>query len=872
MPPLWRAKVAVPRRPAAHVVRERLFERLDRALACPVTLVSAPPGWGKTTLVAAWVERLLDRWRVAWLSLDEEHAETARLLRDLAAAVHGRDPRPTGPGGLGPIEGSARDAIETLFDDALAGDDALIVVLDDYHHVKDPEVHRALALIAERAPDRLRLVVVSRHEPPLPLGRWRANKVVDEIGQDELQFSNRETSIFLRETMGLALDERAIGELERSTEGWIAALQMAALSIRQQGGSVVPSQVGTFSGRHRYVIDYVATEVLSALRPQVVSFVCRTAILERLTAPLCNALTGATDGADLLAELERENLFVTRLDDERCWYRFHPLFADVLRARLPEREVRDLHRCASAWYEASGMPDEALRHAVAGHDVERSIRLFRHDFEAMRSDSRSLLSRMALLPDETIRQHADLAACKAWLLYLEGATDEATQYRRIALAPAEAGARTRGLLETFEAYVELNWGEPARAAVHAREALSRYGDERPPCTIMALSYLGQAQALTGQRRAAIGTLRQAYQFANSIHAGGRSLDALLHVALLMRDEGRLLEAIELCNAAARRFSDAEGQPLRSAGRVHLALAALQYERDELPAARASLEIGLRLCRELGVVYYVLVGYRLQALLQLADGDREAAMATLAAARGLAASSGSPRRQHLADAMAADIQLRVGNLEAAARCVRDLTDGAGDTALHEVDMLSARLLVAQERFALALDLLDRLERAARDEGFEGDLISILVLRALSLRALGSPAAAVEALERALSLAACCGLRRVFVDHGPTLAPLLAEARAGAPELASSLLARVEALSRGPGGADALHEALTRKELQILALLDLGLKNREIAEQLGLTLGTTKQYVNRLFGKLGVRNRIEAITRARRLELLPGTNQR
>jgi LuxR family maltose regulon positive regulatory protein len=679
--------------------------------------------------------------------------------------------------------------------------------------------------------------------------------------------------MFLRQTMRLDLDADAALTLEKRTEGWIAGLQMAALSLQHHAETEgldedLVQQVADFCGGHRYVIDYMAAEVLRQQPGHICDFLRETATLGRLCAPLCDAVTGRSDGKAVLARLEQSNMFLVPLDDERRWYRYHQLFADFLRAGLtPDRE-RAIHLRASAWYEGEGLGQEAMRHALAARDVAATVRIFRSQVDAMlgRGEIPTLLAWLEALPDDTIRAHSDLAGYKAWLLYLCGKSAEAQVYSELAqaIAHADAPAPQRGMLCALQAYLTLNWGDPKDAIPLARQALELLGDSASFFRVYALSFLGQAQGLSGDRRAGTQTLRAAVDLGQKLGNHLLTLDAIGHLARTMLAQGRLREGIVLCREAAERYVDARGKPLPVAGLLYVCLGALHYEADELEWAERCLATGVALCQQLGLVYYTLIGQRALAKLQHVGGQRETAWNTLAAAREVAERSEAPRRRHFVEVLGAELHLREGNVAAAARALGNARRILPSGSEHE-SLTQARLL-AQHHAGTAADLLGQLERAATKDECDGLLIAIHVLQGLCRNAMGQRAAALESLERAVSLGAAAGYRRVFLDEGPGLLALLRQApRQAAAAFVSSLLESTSTESRAGGATRALPEPLSRTELEILGLLDRGLTNQEIADELSITVGTAVA-LNHIFGKLMVHSRTMALARARELKLL------
>ena len=874
--PLIKTKIATPPLRPHTVIRQRLLELMEEAVTRPLTLVSAPAGFGKTTLISSWLNETGRQPRTAWLSLDSDDSDPIHFVFYLTAALQAVEPRV----GRAPVFllGSQKmpgptDLVSLMLNELTEAGEPIVLVLNDYHALRNDEVDACVGSLVERMPEKVRMIVSTREEPSLPLARWRALELVYEIGREELRFSDDEAMTFLHETMGLDMDAKAVRTLETRTEGWIAALQMAALSMRSRGrgaASIPEAQVpAAFSGRHRYLVDYLASEVMKDQSEETRSFLRRTSILDRFCAALCDALSGRTDGEAQLARLDQRNMFLVRLDDDRQWYRYHQLFADYLRSGLAETEQHELHLIASAWFEANGFGEEAIKHALAADDVDASVRLIRAQAEntLARGQIPTVLSWLRELPESTLRANPDLAGYKAWLLYMRGQSSEAESY---AAALARSDGRVQpasphlGKLLSFQTFLALNWSDPQEAIPLGDQALASLGEDASFFHAYVLCMKGQAQSLTYDRRSAVETLRRAVALARQLGNQFMAHDALGHLALVLNAQGQLREALLLCRNAADEAVDAEEHPLPIAGLVHIPLGALLYEVDELAPARQSLTTGINLCEQLGMVYFRVVGKCALAKLQHTSGESNDAWSTLAAARAVSDRPESPRRQRLVAVTTAELQLREGNLEAAVRTLEDARKLSG-SPLEQESMLQARLLLAQRSPSAAWKILSALEESALRQRSDGSLIAIHILQALCKRSLNQPSGAQEHLVSAVSLAASAGYRRLFLDEGANLTPMLEQVRHVAPAFVTSLLAPPTP-EKGARPAGPLVERLSKIEVEILALLDKGMTNQEIANRLSLTVGTTKWRMNQIFGKLQVRNRIEALARARQLRLL------
>lgn len=872
---LINTKISIPVAGTRVVDRPRLADKLHAAVQRPLTLVAAPAGFGKTTMVAGSLRESASDRKIAWLSLDEEDSHIVRFLYHLVATLQSVTPEI----GRAPIFLIGRlqlpapsDLISALLNEISASSQKFVLVLDDFHLVSAPEINDAISFMVERMPEKLRLVLVSRKVPDLPLARWRLQHRLSEIGLDDLRFLPEETSIFLEQAIGIALRADLVAALEKKTEGWIAGLQMAALSLQhsidKDSLSRFAQRVAAFSGKHRHVLEYLAEEVFSRQPQKVQDFLRRTSGLDRLSVSLCDAVTGQSDSRNLLNHLDQANMFLLRLDETRQWYRYHQLFAEFLRTECEPGELQRQHRQASQWYETSGYGEDAIRHALAAKDFPSTVRLFRAfaDDVLSRGELSKLRAWLDELPDELVRAHSDLACYKAWTLYLSGQTAKAQPYAQLAreLESEDEPLKRRGMLAAIHAYIALSWGNPHDAVRFAKQALERLGDTASFFRVYSHSLLGQAQALVGDRVAAVDTLSKGVQLGQQLDNHFMTIDAMGALILMMTAQGKLREVRAMCQNSINRYVDAKGSPAPVAALLYVRLGILDYEQNDLEAARYRLLTGIELSRQLGMVFYALVGLRALAKLQHVCGEREAAWDTLAEASELAQRPESARRRRLIALVIAELQLREGNIEGATRTLAD-TRTSSQADGEEEGLLEARIYLARHQPTRAFNILVPLEARALKDDFRGGLIAIGILQALSKRALGEKAAATRYMASAVSLAATGGYRRLFLDEGRALTEILAEVRHVDSGFVNGLL---EAFAQDEQTLPpvALQESLSRMEREIIKLVSIGLTNQQIGEKLSITLNTTKWYLKQVFGKLNVKNRTQAIARARQLGLL------
>jgi len=895
---ILRAKLYVPRSRPSAVPRPRLHERLDEGVRRELTVVSAPAGFGKTTLLADWSRR--SELPVAWISLDERDDDPVRFLLYVVAAIgtihenFGETTRAF----LSSLQ--SREELEpvltALSNEILEMPRDFVLVLDDYHAIRSETIHHAHAFLLDHSPPPMHLIVAGRTSPPLPLPRLRARGRLTELGTPDLRFTHEESADFLGRTMGLSLTAERVATLEKGTEGWIAGLQLAAHALR--GGEDDP--VEALAGSARHVFDYLADEVLSRQPEDIREFLLRTSVVETLSGPLCEVLTGTTGGLEMLERLERANLFLAPLDEGGRYYRYHHLFAAFLRERLRRAnpgEIPELHRRAGLWYEeVEGCLASAIEHALAAGDHERAADLIEEETGVRRTyvDASLLLRWLGTLPDGLVRRRPQLCLLYAWALVHSGELEEAE--RRLcdteeALRLGD-GASTIGLSDDERTML----GE--MCIIRARMAAMR---ENAPLTTelsnRALGLLpegelhlrGDVALDLGHAYCSVGDLKAASEAFARAAATGRDADdlrtalfALRYQASLEISRGRLRVAEDLLLEGQRLAeSHPEGVP-SVAGMIHTGMGELLYERGELDNARRLLEEGIEHGRRSGEAKILVYGYVNLARVLMARGDAEGAHSLIREAGRL-----TPRWP-LIWAWQARFYLAQGDVQSAARWAREYgaTQDYVSYPRHFERITMARVLLGEGRTDEALDFLDGLLEDAESDGRMAHAIELLTLLALASERRDARGEALGHLERALALAEPEGFVRLFVDEGPPMAALLERlirnprddgARAGASEsgladYAGRLLEHF-ALEAPPSGNGRSRrspapgiEPLSEREIEVLELVAAGLSNAEIASELYLSVGTVKAHVHHIFGKLLVRSRSQAVARARELRLL------
>ena len=895
-------KLHVPRPPPTFVRRDRLTERLDQLGPRTIALVCAPAGCGKSVLVADWCRRRTSA--VAWLSVDADDNDPVRFWRHIAAsldraagdrpaslqtAVERLDRRSSGP--------SVDDIVATLVNTIADAADEVVLVLEDYHLIVDDGIHAGLRQLLEHAPDPLRVVVISRADPPLLLARRRARGELIEIRAADLRFSTEEASDFFGHATGSRLADSAVATLAERTEGWAVGLQLAALSL--DGRDDIGGFLDSFTGSHRFVLDYLTEEVLERQPGRIRDFLLSTSILDRLSGPLCDAVTGGHDGQELLEECERSNLFVVPLDDERRWWRYHHLFAELLRTWLDRRpldDICDLHRRAAAWYESSDLVEPAIEHATAAGETAWAMRLIeRHADELLlRREGTTLRRKLAELPDgidasrRLLVAHARTAAYAGRLreadLLLESAA-EAIPDADDAFVPSIDRAAsplatldpTTALVHAFVAHLR---GRPDEAVDLASRALTEV-DDGSAVALIARLHLASAHWLRGAVGPAESALATNVEQWRALGEPERVAFGCHYLARAQRSRGDLDAATDTYEAALAvdDGGDASGSP--AAGVTYVGLGEIAYARNELEQASSLTERGIAASRQLVYTQALSSGLATLAWIQRAHGDLDGARRLMDEAVAVGPDDDVIDLLNPVPIQRARLFLLAGDAGPADRWIRHRGVGLDDDAHHPIEavhLLLARRAIARGEGAEALPLLGRLRRAAHDDGRVASVIEIELLHALAA-ADTDPADAISALARAITLAAPQRYIRVFVDEGEPVADLLGRLVAqSSGEVDRSVLEDaagvIAAFERGPdGSADGAASSqplvvpLTDRELEVLHELATGKPNRQIADELYVSLNTVKKHITHILDKLGATNRTAAVDRARSLGLLP-----
>lgn len=903
MGPLLETKLHVPSRPGTRIARPRLSERLTRGDEATLIVISAPAGFGKTTMVTEWLESFpVDRSCAAWVSLDERDNDPVTFWTYVVAALRTALGRDFGVGSSTLLQSSQApiDAvIATLLNELVTVHTDVILVLDDYQVISTPEIHESIALLLERLPPGMRVVIATRADPPLPLGRLRVGGRLVEVRASDLRFTADETAAYLERAAGATLSAGDVAALADRTEGWVAALQLAALSMR--GRDDISSFIAEFAGDDRYIVDYLAEEVLDRQTDDVRQFLLRTSILDRLNGSLCDAVTGQHGGKATLERLERANMFLVPLDERRQWYRYHHLFADVLRAHLVDEQpdaVAELHGRASAWFASNGDMTDGIRHALAAGNVALAADLAEAALPAWRRDRKEATIRrwLQLLPDDVIRKRpvlmiglvGALASIGEFADDTEDRLDDAERLLNLAAAgPAGPDreivgdeAQLRSLpsaIEMYRAAIALTRGDLDGTQLHGRRALDMAPEDEHLVRAAAAALVGLASWARGDLDAACDGYSESIE---GLRRAGHLADVLgcsITLADLRLTQGRLRDAVCIYTDGLALGTSQDGVALRGTADMHVGLSQVHRELGDFDAAMDHLRRSAELGEYNGLPQHPYRSRLAMAQLCEARGDVDGALALLDDAERVYTTDFSPSVRPI-PAVRAGMLADHGNVSDAMAWVREW----GLTADDELDYVTefehvtlARVLLAEFRAGRsdrsiheAVRLLHRLLIAAEAGGRTGTALQILVLLALADDARGERSAAVAHLERAVERAEPEGYVRLFLDECPRIQPLLEALARRGPSVSyvgRLLGASSEGAPRSPV-SQALVDPLSERELDVLRLLASDLSGPEIARELMVSLNTMRTHTKSIYAKLGVSNRRAAVRCAGDLHLL------
>jgi LuxR family maltose regulon positive regulatory protein len=856
------------------VTRPRLLQRLQGGLNehCKLTLVSAPAGYGKTTLTAEWVQAITDNSHMAWLSLDESDNDPARFLGYWIAAIHRVDDS-LGQSAQSLLGMPQTPPLESVLDELINEMAGLkykfVLVLDDYHVITNPKLHEALEYFIEHQPAQLHLAMTTREDPPFPLARMRARGELTEIRARDLRFTLEEAQQFFDQSMHLNLDAEIVSALEIRTEGWATGLQLAALAL--QNLSDRQEFISGFSGSHRYVLDYLAEEVLRQQGEEIRRFLAQTSILERLTASLCNALTECNDSQSILTRLEKSNLFIIPLDNEREWYRYHHLFADYLRTELTKPEMAELHKKAAIWHEENDLVYEAVRYALASADADFAADVIERALDRHSTWSGGnvtlLSSWLDALPSQVFQSRPRLGLNSSRVLYLSGRFELAEQRineteQTLKLMPDSLER------EQMLALAALNRGSIASVRGDFQQAIEqttfaqlRIPHENHLAHARAFFSLGVAYEIAGQTDLAAQNYLHSSKEAQSTGVLFLAINALGAAAQIQIKQGHLHLAEQSCRQAIRL---AEGVRIAPLGLAWSLLGGIALERNDLLSAERHLQDGIALSRQGGLVDDLVLGLVFLARLRAYQGNAASAIAAIQEITSLMRKFGVPRLKLLAATIHARIELYLGQPQSAMQWAQEYRTVRDELSNEFQDLTFARVLLAKGELDTIPSILNPLLEKATAAGRMQTCIEVMMLLGLFHHAKKDSPSALEWIGKSLRLAASEKFVRVFLDEGKPLLDLLPKARSSAPEFVDLLLGQNQPEGESRSALiEQLPDPLSEQEIRVLKLIVGGKSNRQIADELVISVGTAKWHVHNILRKLGVGNRPQAIARAREL---------
>jgi len=902
-PGLLSTKLFIPPPRPDIVPRHHLSERLNEGVTRKLTIICAPAGFGKTTLLSEWVGSC--GTPIAWLSLDKGDNDLARFLAYIVAAIQTIEPSicetvlaMTQAPQVPPIEFLLTEMINEVA--GISQD--FVLILDDYHVIDDQAIQSALAFLIAYLPPKMHLIIASRSDPFLPLSRLRADGQMTELRTDDLRFSTQEAVAYLNQVMALTLDGDDVIALKTRTEGWIAGLHLAALSL--QGKRETSEFITAFAGDDRYIVDYLVDEVLEQRPKGTRDFLVHTSILDQMNGSLCDAVTGLDGGQNVLEKLDQANLFIEPLDNQRRWYRYHHLFADLLLHRLERtktsQEINSLHQRASQWYEENNHLVEAVDHAMKAGDHENAIRLITENGAEMLMGSQhySLLRWQAELPPDLLASQPKLCMVLTWACVATGSQKEAESY--LQMIERALGADMEALISDGEEQKTLD--APIRAAllevavVRAELAIEKgniadalklsnlvlssleedeesYFFNPPKDSLMVVNFiLGLIHKITGEFRLSYEELTKAAilgQEQGNVHIVAGAYGRVVSVQVTL---GHLQQGVQTCQTGLKLLNEMDGEHSPISGLLKAELGNLLYEQNDLENAQKQIQEAIAVAKPWGFLEAFVPAYTGLARLRVAQGDFGGAFAALdeLAEHG---KSNPVMVSPVVELFRAKLWVARGQVQNATQWAQDNdipSDGEISNSRLDEYLILARILIAQDQLDQTVDLLSRMVDMTEKAALKGETIEILVLLALAFQAKGKNDSALSSLERALILAEPEGYVRTFVDEGESMVKLLRQAasRDFTTEYIERLLGEFEheAFEKQSASAQTLTEPLSERELEVLHLLKTELSGPEIASELSIALTTMRFHTRNIYSKLNVNNRRRAIHKAEELNLI------
>ncbi len=884
---LLKTKQFIPTLPDNHIIRSELFHRLNSNLDRRISIIAAPAGFGKTTFASSWVRQVHNP--VVWVSLDESDNDPAvfwAYVINGLQAVDSHDGNPL----FDRIDINQLPDHRTLliqFINELSEiTDKVIIVLDDYHVISNPQIHDDIAYIVDHQPQTLHILLITRLDPPLPLARLRGNGFLTEIRSRDLRFTVEEENQFLNGLLNLGLCQDDIVAIDHRTEGWIIGLCLTALSMknRQDRGTFVAS----FSESNYFILEYLTEEVLDQLPEKIRVFLLKLAVLDQFNVPLCRQVTGMEDSHLFLEELVRQNLFLVPLDNERVWFRFHHLFKDLLNDRLQKdisrQEISGMYMAASRWYCDQNDHNEAIKYALLAGDFQQAAGLIEQvvDQVISRGQVKTLLRWMDVLPEEIVKTSTRLLLHQSWVVFLTGNVTQAEkilEQAKISLNTKPDGSEKdllHGRLLAIEATITSLSRNLLLAISQADEALRLLPNDAWIYRARATRAKGVASTFLGEMDEAISSLEKAKSLAIKGESWFLASEICSQIATARKHQGKLSQAADAYQQILNFYRQPEQTAPACLG--YIGLAEIALERNEQERAQQLIETGLALCFMGNIGYALQPACLIKGLIDLAQGNKKSARESISKGENLSRSGGGSLESILGLAMfETRLCLQAGNMENARQWANGELIPAGwsfedlPVTLWELHQSLVALVELQsDRFERVLEICDRILPGAENCGRLGRVIELNLYRALSLYHLGKEDKALESLSLCLDLAEPEGYMRMFITAGKGMDDLLDNAieKNVHADFARRLLPHF------PGRKDfhviAIHtmetEVLTERETEVLRYLCRGYSNQEIAEELIVSVNTIKKFTSNIYGKLGVSNRTQEILKAQEADLI------
>lgn len=871
--PVLSTKTSLPQPRPNLIARPQLIKKLQESTSCKLILISAPAGYGKTTIMTSW--RLESGLPSAWVSLDKEDNDPIRFLIYISKAFNEISPE-IGQNSLSLLRSTRTPSLETiltiLINELSAFQSGIQLFLDDYHLLEEPGIHSLVSYLIEHLPHNVKLFLACRSDPPLQLSRLRVLGQLLEVRQEDLQFSLEESSELLVQNAGLDLDQDQIASLENRTEGWVAGLHLAALSMQHKED--LDAFIQEFSGSHHYIIDYLMDEVFSQQTPELKKFLVETSILDRFNSELCDRVTGRDDSSLLMDKLEKENLFLVPLDDHRDWYRYHQLFRDFLSSKLSRNKNNELYGKAVSWFMENGLSVQAVNYSLQTGDLELMVEVISQAaFEALnQGEFLTVLRWLEHIPEDVVTGNIVLSVCKGFVLFFTATHEDAQTYLEAAencLHP-DTTSSIRGRFLVLKAHLAICSDQLDPCIGYSREALELLDNDDLLFRNLTLNILGQVLEMKGDVRSAADIYKQAFESGWRFGDLLGALVAFTNLIFSLNELGLHNEAVSLCQKAVSGPQRHKNHGINLTDAVYLVWGLLAYESNELETALEYTNRGLDLIRAVNFPPGELWGLNIIVRTYLRMKKFDLAREVIRDGKQLASALGLNYVHGVwFEAMEAQISLETGDLTSAAAWGEKTGFNSQGPYHYWIDysyFIYTRLLLSQGRLEEAETLLANMETTVTQEARNRKLIPIYLLQARLLDAQNRMAHAVKKVEKALVLAAPEDYRTAFLEEGVHLMQLLQQARRSAPAFVDELLLVLRGPDFPASRDTGLIDPLTEREQEVLRLVSRGLSNREIADVLVVSLGTIKKHLNNIFGKLHVESRTQAIVKGREIDLI------